>query len=215
MTEIASDAAPVAVEKEALRRRLQTALRALAPSLVRTRSEAAAERLLAHRAIVGARTVALYASIDRERELDPRLADPVLRARGIRPVYPRVVSKKPPRLSFHAVSALTALVQGPLGVPQPSADSPEVALQEIDAFVVPGIGFSASGARLGYGGGYYDATLAAAPRAIRLAYAHPEQLVSHLPESPRDQRVDEIIGPDRTLSCAPGRGAGFASGDLP
>jgi len=213
VTEIASDAAPLAVEKRALRHRLQTARRSLAPSLVQARSEAAAARLVARAALGSARTVALYAAID--GELDPRFADAALRARGIRPVYPRIVTRKPPRLAFHAVDSLDALVRGPLGVPQPSADSAEVALAEIDAFVVPGLGFSASGARLGYGGGYYDATLASAPHALRLAYAHPEQLVSAVPESPRDQRVDEIIGPDRTLSCAPGRGAGFASGDLP
>ncbi len=44
----------------------------------------------------------------------------------------------------------------------------------LDAVIVPLVGFDARGYRLGYGGGYFDRTLAAAPRrpfAIGLGYA--------------------------------------------
>jgi 5-formyltetrahydrofolate cyclo-ligase len=213
VTESVIDAASLAAKKEDLRRRLHEARRALAPAEVDLRTAAAVRRLAELPALAGARTVALFAGLEVERELDPRELDPLLRERGVRTVYPRVAARKPPTLSFHAVEALDALVPGPLGVAQPPLNAEQVSLDEIDAFVVPGLGFTEAGARIGFGAGYYDATLAAVPRAIRIGLCHPEQLIDELPESPRDQRVDQIVTPDRSFSCTPGRRA--QSGDRP
>ena len=202
-----TDAADLAARKDELRRRLRAARAGLARDLVVSRSTEAATRLVgsleSYLAPSSGKVVALFAAIEAEGELDPRAADPELRTRGMTPVYPRVVTKDPPRLSFHAVTAPHALARGPLGVPTPAADSPEVPLDRIAAFVVPGIAFSRTGARLGFGGGYYDATLAAAPHARRIAFTHPEQLVEDLPESARDQRVDELVLPALTYACPP------------
>src|SRR4029078_2363431 len=126
-------------------------------------------------ALAGARTVALYAGLAAECELDPRLAGPARRARGFVPVYPGVARRRPPRLAFRIARSLAELIPGPLGLLQPSPDAEEVPLDRIDAFVVPGGGFTADRARIGQGGGYYDATLAEAPRALRVGYTHPEQ----------------------------------------
>lgn len=41
-----------------------------------------------------------------------------------------------------------------------------------DVFLIPCVGFNAKAYRLGYGGGYYDRTLAAAPNAIALGVAY-------------------------------------------
>lgn len=191
--------------KDELRRRVRAQRAGLGRDVVAARSKAAAERLVRALSASAPRcaVVALFAGIDAERELDPRPADAVLRASGITPVYPRVATRTPPALTFHTVTVPAELEAGPLGVPTPRADAPVVSLSEIDAFVVPGVAFTESGARLGYGGGYYDATLAAAPRARRIGYTHDEQLLGELPESVRDQRVDEIVLPDRTLACPP------------
>jgi 5-formyltetrahydrofolate cyclo-ligase len=205
VTESATDAASLAARKAELRRRLREARRALTPAQVAARSDAAARQLLD--LVDGARTIALFAGLELERELDPRAADAALRQRGVRTVYPRVAVRKPPTLSFHVIDALDLLVPGPLGVAQPPLEIAQVSLEEIDVFVVPGLGFTAAGARIGFGAGFYDATLTAVPRARRIGLCHPEQLIDELPESPRDQRVDDLILPDQRFACAPGRGA--------
>ncbi len=46
------------------------------------------------------------------------------------------------------------------GMEQPEAKGPAVANFHIDVFLVPGLGFDASGNRIGRGGGYYDRELA-------------------------------------------------------
>jgi len=64
---------------------------------------------------------------------------------------------------------------------------------------VPLLAFTADGARLGYGGGYYDRTLAQLRRsgevfACGVAYAGQE--VASLPIDPHDQPLDAILTPD-------------------
>ena len=67
---------------------------------------------------------------------------------------------------------------------------------EPDLVLVPLVAFDAGGARLGYGGGYYDRTLELLRkrkpvRAIGIAYA--AQHVDRVPVDASDQRLDMVI----------------------
>jgi 5-formyltetrahydrofolate cyclo-ligase len=57
---------------------------------------------------------------------------------------------------------------------------------------VPLLAFDRTGARLGYGGGYYDRTLALLPGATTIGIAYAFQEVSDLPTGPHDIRLDAI-----------------------
>lgn len=207
MTERSSHIADLAAQKQELRRTLRASREALSRELVDARSQEAAARLLAL-PLDNVRTIALYAG--RHGELDPRIAAPALRARGLVTVYPRVHAK--PALTFHAADE-EALVPGPMDLSQPAPGTPPG--PAIDAYVVPGLGYTADGDRLGYGGGYYDATLAASPSALRIGYAHDEQILFALPMGARDQRVDVLVTPTRHIRCAPRPGAPVSSGAQP
>ncbi len=114
-------------------------------------------------------------------------------ARGITVVLPRVVPGPREPLHFHRTDGDDALVNGPMGLLEPPSDAPEVPLSLIDLFIVPGLAFDARGARIGYGRGHFDATLAAASGALRVAYAFELQIVPAVPESAGDERVDVIV----------------------
>jgi 5-formyltetrahydrofolate cyclo-ligase len=182
---------PVATaRKEELRRTARQVRDAIATEPRRRAAESAAGHLLALPRLAGARRVALFAAVG--SELDATAVARGLRARGVEIVYPRVV-RGARRLEFHLVGDESELVPGAFGIPEPAADAPVAPVQSIDAFVVPGLAFDAGGARIGWGRGYYDRSLAAAPERLRIGYCFECQLVPEVPLEPSDLPMHAIV----------------------
>lgn len=141
--------------------------------------------ILAPGAVIG-----LYASMRSELSTAPLAA--LAAARRIELAYPRTAADH--TLVFHkvAVEDAAALAAGRFGIPEPSPDAEIIPLEQLAAIVVPALLFDRSGYRLGWGGGWYDATL---PRthAFRIGYALEAQLVDALPRAPHDEPVDVIV----------------------
>lgn len=154
-----------------------------------------AERLAALEPFRAAETVGLYAPLGTEVDVGP-IAVAVL-ARGGRVAFPRSVNGER-RLAFCACN-LGELVRGPLGAGEPPLVAREVPLAEIQCFVIPGVGFSRDGLRLGRGGGYYDVTLKQAPGAVRIGVAFDLQLRPELPREPHDVPLDAVVTERETL----------------
>jgi 5-formyltetrahydrofolate cyclo-ligase len=92
--------------------------------------------------------------------------------------------------------------QGYHGIPEPRADRARVAFDAIDFVLTPGVAFDRTGARLGYGGGYYDRLLPLLPAAApRVAGAFETQIVERVPVAPHDMRVHWIVTELRTIDC--------------
>jgi len=183
------------LSKQALRKVLLAARASLPAADRAERSRRIAEHLLSFPPFLAARTVALHAALGAEADPSPLAA--ALRARGVRVVYPRARAGE--RVLGFAEAAPESLVRGPLGAPEPPPGAPEIAPAELDALVLPGVGFSTDGHRLGRGGGYYDATVAAIPRALRVGLAFDVQLVAELPREPHDARLDAVATETRLL----------------
>ena len=90
-----------------------------------------------------------------KNEYDARYIARTLRERGALTALPVVVAAKQP-LAFREWHPGVALATGPLDIPYPK-DSPEVIP---DAVLLPMNGWDLKGYRLGYGGGFFDRTLA-------------------------------------------------------
>jgi 5-formyltetrahydrofolate cyclo-ligase len=65
--------------------------------------------------------------------------------------------------------------------------------KEIDVVLVPAVAFDRRGARVGYGGGYYDRFLPGVPQAARVGVAFACQIVQEIPADPYDVTVDAIV----------------------
>jgi 5-formyltetrahydrofolate cyclo-ligase len=88
-----------------------------------------------------------------------------------------------------------ALYPAGLGTLAPEEGAP---LVEPDVVLMPLLGFDRSGTRLGYGGGYYDRTLAALgkrPLLVGLAFAG-QALDIVIPREPHDVPLDLVVTED-------------------
>ena len=76
-------------------------------------------------------------------------------------------------------------------------------LNEVEFALLPGVAFTRNGARLGYGGGYYDKLLAHITHQPTLAAAAFElQIIEHIPQEATDVKVGWIITEQETIVCS-------------
>ena len=100
-------------------------------------------------------------------EFDPRHAMRHFRGLGATAALPEVVQKNAP-LQFRSWWLGVAMRRGVYDIPVP--DGTEVVMPQ--ALLIPPVGFDAAGFRLGYGGGFYDRTLAdITPRPLTIGVA--------------------------------------------
>jgi 5-formyltetrahydrofolate cyclo-ligase len=132
--------------------------------------------------------VAAFFPLATEVDLVPLLEE---LAREGRLALPRVEASG---LSLRRVGDLGELVAGPLGLREPPASAPPVALSGLAVVLVPGLAFTAAGARLGRGGGYYDRMLAGLPGNVRtIGVGFADQLVDELPMERHDVWLAEVV----------------------
>lgn len=134
-------------------------------------------------------------------ELDPTPLLLRLAARGARLALPVVVAKNAP-LAFRAWAPGEPLIPGVYGARIPAKEDP----RRPEILIAPLLAFDRTGARLGYGGGYYDRTLAALraegpARAIGFAFAAQERAA--LPAEATDQRLDAVVTERETILLKP------------
>ncbi len=159
--------------------------------------EAARDNFLAaglHRDLHGSEGAAPVASAycRIRSEIDPMPLMLALLEAGFRLCVPVIDGRDLP-LRFREWTPATQLVPGPFGARVPS----EGDWLEPELLIVPLLAFDAAGRRLGYGGGYYDRTLArlrsrpAVVRAVGIAFAAQE--MQAVPADETDQRLDAIV----------------------
>lgn len=109
--------------------------------------------------------------------------------RGTRAALPVVVDANAP-LAFREWTPATPLVPDRYGIPTPAAGE----LVVPDLILLPLNGFDGAGYRLGYGGGYFDRTLAAlAPRPLAVGVGFEVNRLDSIHPEGHDERLDWIV----------------------
>ncbi len=143
------------------------------------------------------RIVAGYMPVRHEIDVRPLMEQIAESGRTL--VLP-VVMKRDAPLAFREWAPGEPLQEGAFGVPVPLPDRPE---HVPDILLVPLAAFDRDGYRLGYGGGYYDRTLAAlrgredAVTAVGVAYSGQE--MDRVPREETDQPLDWIVTDRQTI----------------
>lgn len=176
-----------AQRRKSLRARLLAGREALPGDERAELSARIAGRLGALLGDVGGRTIGVYWSMSGEPDLSAWIG--MAAERGARFALPVVVAAGEP-LVFRAWAPGDPVEPGRWGIPEPVEG---VAVCP-DVVIVPLVGFDRAGYRIGYGGGYYDRTLAALaprPRTIGVGYACAE--VESIEPQPHDVALDAIV----------------------
>jgi len=123
---------------------------------------------------------------------------------GKRLVLPKV-NRHTNHLDLYRVDDLeNQLESGLWGIREPIVERCEQLndINEVEFALLPGVAFCREGARLGYGGGFYDKLLAnVSPRTARVAAAYTLQLVAQLPQEATDIKVGWIVTEEETINC--------------
>jgi 5-formyltetrahydrofolate cyclo-ligase len=123
-----------------------------------------------------------------------------LAGEGFRLALPVMQGKGKPLL-FRAWAPDDEMGSATWGIAEPL---PSRAMLEPDVVLVPLLAFDARGYRLGYGGGFYDRTLAALRARkpiVAVGVAYDELKVDAVPHLDYDQRIDWVLTPSGPLRC--------------
>ena len=132
-------------------------------------------------------------------ELDPLPLLAALHANGFCIALPCV--SEGDALTFREWMPGSALKRGKFGVAEPAATQPAM---RPSILFVPLVAFDRKGNRLGYGAGYYDASLRdmrARQRVLAIGVAFDEQEFADIPREPQDEPLDMILTPARVIAC--------------
>ena len=124
-------------------------------------------------------------ALHRWKEDGELLDEPALRRIGL-----PVVNKQHKTLSFHAWYPGCPMEDDAYGIPKPK----DTELIVPTLLFVPCVGYGPGGYRLGYGGGFYDRTLAALePRPHTVGLGFTQGFVDDFEPEPHDQPLDAIL----------------------
>lgn len=127
-----------------------------------------------------------------------------LRDEGYRLCLPVMEGKSKP-LIFRDWSPGDPLAETTWGIREPLATA---AVLDPDIVLGPLLAFDADGYRLGYGGGFYDRTLArlrALKPIVSIGIAFDEQRVDAVPHADYDEPLDWVLTPSGPIKCQASR----------
>lgn len=182
----ASAASDAQSAKAALRRSLALLRAGIDPAHKQQWDAAIGTQLLAWWRAQPVTAIGVYWPLRGEADLSVAYSE--LAENGVRLALPVVLARDAP-LGFADWRPGEAMVNDEMGVAVP-AELRMVARPP--ALLVPCLGFNDARFRLGYGGGYYDRTLALAPRPVTLGIAY-SCLAAQFPIAPHDIALDRII----------------------
>jgi len=114
-----------------------------------------------------------------------------LLSKGKEVFLPKVIGED---LEFRKITDFSSLETGSFDIMEPKEECP--ANNELDVILVPTVGISHSGVRLGYGHGFYDRFLAK-HKTTSISLTLEKQVVKNIPKSDHDMIMNWIITEDK------------------
>ena len=184
----------VSIEKSALRKHLLEKRDATSAELRDIVSERIHENLKKNSSFVNAQNIACYFPIGSEVDTHHIMLDVLKKDKRL--LLPKIIDDN---IEFYIVSNLEKLEKGRFEIMEPK-DSCE-RTKKIDCVLIPTVGVSKSGVRLGYGHGYYDRFLSSTD-AMKISLTYSKQIVKSIPSDSHDIKIDWIVTEDENIKIS-------------
>jgi 5-formyltetrahydrofolate cyclo-ligase len=181
--------------KKQIRQRMKALRSGHSTASLAARSQKIVERVQHLHDFELAKSVALFWPMIERGEVDLRPLDQALRSSGRTVYYPFMERTGPQsfRTGFAPTESAEDLEASPHGFFQPKSCSAAVP-GDIDLVLVPALAADSRGHRIGYGAGFYDATLAdVRPPARAWIVVYQFQMMAELPNEAHDQNCDCVV----------------------
>ena len=175
------------MDKKALRKIIREKKQAMTLQEIESRSQALTELFLKTDLYQNAKTLYGYLPYNQEVRTVPLLRQAL--KDGKRVAVPKCYDDE---MRFIYLEDLDAVAPGYAGIPEPVADEP-VARDEDALVLMPGVAFTKTGDRMGYGGGFYDRFLSQEPKHPTVALCYEFQILEKLPTEEFDIPVDLVL----------------------
>ena len=184
----------VSIEKAALRKHLLEKRDATSAELRDIASEKIHENLKKNSSFINAQNIACYFPIGSEVNTHNIMLDTLEQGKNL--LLPKIIGDN---IEFYIVSNLEKLEKGRFEIMEPK-DSSERA-KKIDCVLIPTVGVSKLGVRLGYGKGYYDRFLSSTD-AMKISLTYSKQIVKSIPSDSHDIKIDWIVTEDENIKIS-------------
>ena len=175
-------------EKENLRKSLKRKLRSLSNQQKKGASNLISEKLI--ETVAENSSVLCYSPLQSEPNIWPAIT--YWLNSNFRVCLPKVEGQS---IESYIIKGTENLTRSSLSIlePDPSKHA-SISAMEIDFIIVPGIGFSPEGKRIGRGGGYYDRFLGTVSEpTLKVGVAFNSQITADIPTQKHDIPVDLLI----------------------
>ncbi|MDO5845385.1 MAG: 5-formyltetrahydrofolate cyclo-ligase [Methanocorpusculum sp.] len=183
-------------DKAALRAELKTRREAIPLGMRREKSYCVTEHL---KKILSPYTTIL-AYVSKDPEVESMVIINALISEGKHVIVP-IIERETHTLRLSYLTSMEQLEPGTFQVPEPlSAEIPADAA-DVEAVLLPLVGFDRTGNRIGYGAGYYDRFLEQHPEPVRIGMAYACQEVACVPAEPFDIKMHYVVTEDGIMDC--------------
>lgn len=131
-----------------------------------------------------------YLAMDTEVNLDPVLQLALTSAKIV--CVPRILDKEG-NMEAACLTSMKQLERDEYGIRKPQEPCEIINPSDIDVVLVPGLGFTQAGGRLGRGKGFYDRFLPSCTKAKTIGVCYDFQVLKELPLNGHDVKVDYLV----------------------
>ncbi len=186
-------------DKPYIRRQIQQIKKGYSPQWLLAKSKSVCDNILTWSVFKRSTNIFAYLAMPDEINLDCLILAAINQGKNI--FVPHIVSKEKRHMQPVRLTNIDCIKIGEHNIRTAKCTQQTIHPNELDLVLVPGLGFSKCGVRIGVGGGYYDRFLPQANQAVFAGIVLKKQIFANLPYQKHDVFMDYIVSEFEIADC--------------